>query len=48
MLVDEGIATPVRSQQVVEEDMLPLVGERQKIFEQNLDTMDVSFCNLFY
>jgi len=40
--VEEGICTVTRAQQVVEEEMLPLVGERQRVFEQNLDTMDVS------
>ena len=30
-----------RAKQVIEEQMLPLVGEQQRIFENNLETMEV-------
>ncbi|XP_021341706.1 coiled-coil domain-containing protein 180-like isoform X3 [Mizuhopecten yessoensis] len=39
-LLDDGIVTSTRVQQVIDDDLLPLVGERQRVFEQNLDTMD--------
>ncbi|XP_033732294.1 coiled-coil domain-containing protein 180-like isoform X1 [Pecten maximus] len=39
-LLEDGIATSARVQQVIDDDLLPLVGERQRVFEQNLDTMD--------
>lgn len=40
-MLEEGIVTESKAQQVVEEQMLPLVGEQQRMFEQNLDTMEV-------
>ncbi|XP_069121816.1 LOW QUALITY PROTEIN: coiled-coil domain-containing protein 180-like [Argopecten irradians] len=39
-LLEDGIVTSARVQQVIDDDLLPLVGERQRVFEQNLDTMD--------
>ncbi|KAK3086983.1 hypothetical protein FSP39_000010 [Pinctada imbricata] len=41
-LVADGVCTPSKAQQVVDEQMLPLVGERQRIFETNLETMEKS------
>ncbi|XP_025113780.1 coiled-coil domain-containing protein 180-like isoform X2 [Pomacea canaliculata] len=41
-MLEEGIVTESKAQQVVEEQMLPLVGEQQRMFEQNLDTMEKS------
>nr|XP_022322527.1 coiled-coil domain-containing protein 180-like isoform X13 [Crassostrea virginica] len=39
-LIDDGVCAPARAQQVVDQEMLPLVGERQKVFENNLETME--------
>ncbi|XP_056009695.1 coiled-coil domain-containing protein 180-like isoform X3 [Ostrea edulis] len=39
-LIEDGICAPPRAQQVVDQHMLPLVGERQKVFENNLETME--------
>ncbi|XP_061169622.1 coiled-coil domain-containing protein 180-like isoform X3 [Saccostrea echinata] len=39
-LIDDGICAPPRAQQVVDQNMLPLVGERQRVFENNLETME--------
>ncbi|KAK7495733.1 hypothetical protein BaRGS_00012953, partial [Batillaria attramentaria] len=41
-LLQEGVLDEKRGKQVVEEEMLPLVGEQQRIFEQNLETMEKS------
>lgn len=40
-LIDDGVCAPPRAQQVVDQHMLPLVGERQRVFENNLETMEV-------
>ncbi|XP_065931470.1 coiled-coil domain-containing protein 180 isoform X4 [Magallana gigas] len=39
-LIDDGVCAPPRAQQVVDQHMLPLVGERQRVFENNLETME--------
>ncbi|ESP05022.1 hypothetical protein LOTGIDRAFT_156277 [Lottia gigantea] len=39
-LINEGVCTPVKSQSVVDIQMLPLVGEQQKTFEENLEVME--------
>ncbi|KAK7094377.1 coiled-coil domain-containing protein 180-like isoform X2 [Littorina saxatilis] len=39
-LLDAGVLTEGRAKQVIEEQMLPLVGEQQRIFENNLETME--------
>lgn len=39
-LLQTGVVSESRAKQVVEEQMLPLVGEQQRIFEQNLETME--------
>ena len=41
-LVETGVCTESRAKTVVEEFMIPLVGGRQRIYEQNLETMEVS------
>ncbi|XP_076436919.1 coiled-coil domain-containing protein 180-like isoform X2 [Babylonia areolata] len=39
-LMEAGVVTESRAKQVIEEQMLPLVGEQQRIFENNLETME--------
>jgi hypothetical protein len=41
-LMEAGVLTEARAKQMIEEHMLPLVGEQQRIFENNLETMEVS------
>lgn len=40
-LITTGVCTGSRAKTVVEEFMIPLVGDRQRIYEQNLETMEV-------
>ena len=47
-LIDDGVCAPARAQQVVDQEMLPLVGERQKVFENNLETMEVGTAVLIH
>ena len=46
-LVDNGICAASKAKTVVEEFMIPLVGERQRIYEQTLESMEVTFSFLF-
>ncbi|KAL4219460.1 hypothetical protein ACF0H5_022039 [Mactra antiquata] len=39
-LVETGVCNDNRAQTVIEEFMIPLVGGRQRIYEQNLETME--------
>lgn len=39
-LVDTGVCSASRAKTVVEEFMIPLVGDRQRIYEQTLETME--------
>ncbi|KAL8612779.1 hypothetical protein ACOMHN_033449 [Nucella lapillus] len=39
-LMEAGIVTESRAKQMIEEQMLPMVGEQQRIFENNLETME--------
>lgn len=41
-LVDTGVCSESRAKTVVEEFMIPLVGGRQRIYEENLETMEKS------
>ncbi|XP_052788439.1 coiled-coil domain-containing protein 180-like [Mya arenaria] len=41
-LVDTGVCNDSRAKTVVEQFMIPLVGDRQRIYEQNLETMEKS------
>ena len=39
--MDTGVCSASRAKTVVEEFMIPLVGDRQRIYEQTLETMEV-------
>lgn len=41
-LIERGVCTETKAQQVMNEQCLPLVGERQSNFEKHLEEMDVS------
>ena len=47
-LTQTGVCSPSRAQTVVEEFMLPLVGDRQRVYEQNLETMEVMVNRLWF
>ena len=40
-LIDSGICTPHKAKLIVEEQCLPLIGQRQSRFEKDLEKMDV-------
>jgi len=42
-LIDRGVSSEEKANEVVSEKCLPLVGERQTMFEKQLESMDVSY-----
>ncbi|XP_046582645.1 coiled-coil domain-containing protein 180-like [Haliotis rubra] len=44
-LIESGVCTEAKAKQVVETKMLPLVGDRQRVLESNLETMEKAMEN---
>lgn len=40
-MIEAGICGLLKAKHIVENKMLPLVGDRQRVYEENLETMEV-------